>query len=157
MASIKPSPSQLYEDDYYAWVQDQVRALREHRTEDLDWENVAEEIEDLGMSVAWSVESHLETLVEYLLKLAHTHGIVRKRDARLRQGTVRLARFRIRRKLAQNPSLLSKLTELFVDAYRAGQIRALARMKLPEDAIPAASPWTIEQILDDSFWPSSAD
>ena len=41
----------LYEHDYYAWVQDQVRALREHRIEEVDWENVAEEIDDLGKSV----------------------------------------------------------------------------------------------------------
>jgi Domain of unknown function DUF29 len=34
---MKPPPSQLYEDDYFAWVQDQVRALREHRIEEVDW------------------------------------------------------------------------------------------------------------------------
>jgi hypothetical protein len=153
MASIKTTPSQLYEHDYYAWVQDQVLALREHRTEEVDWENVAEEIDDLGKSVTWSVESHLETLVEQLLKLTHTQGMAKARNARLWEGTVRLARFRIRRRLAQNPSLRSKLPELLADGYRAGQIRALATMKLPEDAIPGASPWTLEQVLDDSFWP----
>jgi hypothetical protein len=56
MTSIKPTAPQLYEKDYYAWVQDQVRALRGHRTEEVDWENVAEEIDDLGKSVGWSVE-----------------------------------------------------------------------------------------------------
>src|SRR6516165_4068907 len=120
MASIKPTPSQLYEHDYYAWVQDQVRALREHRIEEVDWENVAEEIDDLGKSVRWSVEGHLETLVEHLLKLAYAPGIVRTRNARLWQGTIRLARFRIRRALAQNPSLRSKMPEIFIDAYEAG-------------------------------------
>ena len=34
MASIRETPSQLYDRDYYAWVQDQVRALCEHRTEE---------------------------------------------------------------------------------------------------------------------------
>ena len=58
MSSLKPASSQLYDHDYYAWVQDQVRALREHRTEEVDWENVAEEIEDLGKSEKWSIESH---------------------------------------------------------------------------------------------------
>jgi hypothetical protein len=41
-------PTDLYERDYYTWTQEQARALREHRTEELDWANVAEEIEDLG-------------------------------------------------------------------------------------------------------------
>ena len=44
------SASQLYGRDYYAWVQAQADALRERRIEDVDWENVAEEIEDLGKS-----------------------------------------------------------------------------------------------------------
>jgi Domain of unknown function DUF29 len=157
MASIKPTPSQLYDDDYYAWVQDQVRALREHRTEEVDWENVAEEIDDLGKSVRWSVESHLETLVEHLLKLAYTQGMIRARNARLWEGTVRLARHRIRRRLAQNPSLRSKLAELFADAYGAGRIRAISRTKLPENSITATPPWTLEQALDDNFVPKPAD
>jgi Domain of unknown function DUF29 len=93
MASIKPTLSQLYEHDYYAWVQDQVRALREHRIEEVDWENVAEEIDDLGKSVRWSVESHLETLVEHLLKLAYAQATMRTRNAELREGTVRVARY----------------------------------------------------------------
>jgi hypothetical protein len=29
--------SNLYERDYYAWIQDQVRAMREHRIEEIDW------------------------------------------------------------------------------------------------------------------------
>jgi hypothetical protein len=157
MSSIKAIPSQLYDHDYYAWVQDQVRALREHRIEEVDWENVAEEIDDLGKSVRWSVESHLETLVEHLLKLAYAQEIVRTRNTRLWEGTARLARYKIRRKLAQNPSLRSKLAELFADAYGAGRIRALARMKLAESSIPATPLWPLEQILDDSFIPSPID
>ena len=156
MASIKPTSSHLYDMDYYAWVQDQVRALREHRTEEVDWENLAEEIDDLGKSVRWSVESHLETLVEHLLKLAYAREIVRTRNARLWEGTVRLARYKIRRKLTQNPSLRSILAELFADAYEAGQIMASAKMRLLENSIPDTPPWTLEQVMDDNFVPKPA-
>jgi Domain of unknown function DUF29 len=69
MTSMRNPSSDLYERDYYAWLQDQVRALREHRSEDVDWENVAEEIEDLGKSERRGISSHLATLVEHLLKL----------------------------------------------------------------------------------------
>jgi len=157
MASIKPSPSELYDADYYAWVQDQVRALREHRTEEVDWENVAEEIDDLGKSVRWSVESHLETLVEHLLKLAYTQGTMSARNDRLWQGTVKLARAKVKRRLAQNPSLGSKMDELFATAYKDGRTRMLSRIKLSEDTIPATTPWPLEQALDDSFIPSPID
>jgi len=50
MRPDKVTGAQLYDCYYYAWIQDQVDALRQHRIEDIDWENVAEEIEDLGKS-----------------------------------------------------------------------------------------------------------
>src|SRR5215471_1017496 len=117
MVSIKPTPSELYDTDYYAWVQDQVRALRKHRTEEVDWANVAEEIDDLGKSEQWSLESHLETLIEHLLKLAYSRGTIRTRNARLWTGAVKIARAKIHRRLAQSPSLRPKMVELFEDAY----------------------------------------
>jgi len=157
MAAMKPSPSQLYEDDYYAWVQHQVRAVREHRIEEVDWDNVAEEIDDLGKSVRWSVQSHLETLVEHLLKLAHTHETPTARNARLWTGSVKLARTKIRRQLRANPSLRPKLAELFEEAYEDGRTRMLASIKIPEGAIPVTSPWTLEQVLDDSFFPKPTE
>jgi hypothetical protein len=157
MASLKTKPSQLYEDDYYAWIEDQVRALREHSTEEVDWENVAEEIEDLGKSEKWSLESHLETLIEHLLKLMYTEAGVRKRNSRLWQGTVRLARSKIRRRLSQSPSLSGKMDELLAAAYQDGRTGMLARTKLPEHFVPATCPWTLWQVLDDAFVPKAAD
>jgi hypothetical protein len=157
MGSLKPNPLQLYDHDYYAWVQDQVRALREHRTEEVDWENVAEEIDDLGKSEKWSIESHLQTLIEHLLKLAYAKAAMGARNARFWQGTARLARAKIRRRLAQSPSLRSKIGELFAIAYEDGRTRMLSRINLPEDTIPPTSPWTLEQVLDDSFIPKPVE
>jgi Domain of unknown function DUF29 len=153
MASVKPSPSELYEQDYYAWIQEQVRALRERRTEAVDWENVAEEIEDLGKSEKRSIESHLETLIEHLLKLAYMRGLTRTRNARLWEGSASLARVRIRRLLDESPSLRSKLEQIFAAAYETGRIKALSAMKLPKESIPAATPWTLHQVMDDNFMP----
>jgi len=156
MASIKPTPSELYDTDYDAWVQDQVRALREHRTKEVDWKNVAEEIDDLGKCEQWSLESQLETLIEHLLKLAYSRGTIRTRNARRWTGAVKLARSKIRRRLAQSPSLRPKMVELFEYVYDDGRTRMLASVNLPEDAIPSSAPWTLEQVLDDSFVPKPA-
>lgn len=37
----------LYESDYHSWVLGQARALREHQGRNLDWENLAAEVEAL--------------------------------------------------------------------------------------------------------------
>jgi hypothetical protein len=88
MALPKIFYPELYEHDYYAWIREQVRALREHRIEDIDFENVAEEIEDLGKSEKRSVENHLETMLLHALKLSYAPGLSRDRNASLWENTI---------------------------------------------------------------------
>jgi Domain of unknown function DUF29 len=153
MASIKSPSSDLYEHDYYAWLQDQMRALREHRIEDVDWENVAEEIEDLGKSERRTVEGQLARLTEHLLKLQYARGMFRDYNARGWRGSVEGARFAIRKLLQESPSLRPRLAEMLVDAYHAGRIEALRDPGLSRDEVPTSSPWPLEQLMDDTFLP----
>lgn len=46
----------------------QAEALRRRSAHEIDWENVAEEIESVGKSEASELESRLEELLMYLLK-----------------------------------------------------------------------------------------
>jgi hypothetical protein len=61
----------LYDEDFYAWTQQQAEALRAHFKGDnrLDVEHLAEEVEDLGKSELHAVESFVEDVIEHLLKL----------------------------------------------------------------------------------------
>src|SRR5712692_12110911 len=153
MASIKPSPSQLYDHDYYAWIRDQVRALRDRRIEDVDWENVAEEIEDLGKSERRGIESQMARLVEHLLKLQYARATLLDYSARGWQLSVKGARIAIQKLLRESPSLRSRLAEMLVDAYEIGRIEALREATLPDDAVPESPPWAVELVMDPSFLP----
>ena len=57
-----------YEDDFFAWTQDQARLLREGKLTRVDAENVAEEIESMGKSDRREVKSCLRRLIMHLLK-----------------------------------------------------------------------------------------
>jgi hypothetical protein len=105
MASMRNSSSDLYERDYYAWLQEQARALRERRIEDVDWENVAEEIDGLSRSERRCISSHLATVVEHLLKLEYACDIFREYNARGWRVSIRAARRQIRKLLNESPSL----------------------------------------------------
>ncbi len=153
MASIRNSSSDLYERDYYAWLQDQVRALRERRIEDVDWENVAEEIDGLSKSERRGVIRHLATVVEHLLKLEYRRGILREYNARGWRVSVRSARRQVQKLLKESPSLRLQLVEMLVDAYEDGRIEALRERGLKEEILPTTSPWKIEKVMDDSFVP----
>src|SRR5487761_515981 len=109
--------AELYERDYYAWILDQVRALRERRTGDLDWENVAEEIEDLGKSEQRALESQLARLLEHLLKFGHAPAAMRRRNQQGWDISIEDARHKVRRSLEGSPSLRSRIGEIFDEAY----------------------------------------
>ena len=59
-------PDGLYERDVLAWSQHQADLLRRlgrgERVNDVDWTNIAEEIEDVGLSELHSVESFLNLI-----------------------------------------------------------------------------------------------
>jgi len=60
--------SSLYEEDYLAWIEQQVALLRAERTDDLDLGHLIEELEDLGRSEWRELENRLEALLAHMLK-----------------------------------------------------------------------------------------
>jgi hypothetical protein len=66
--------AELYDEDFYAWTQQQAQALRTHFKGDnrLDVERLAEEVEDLGKSELHAVESFIEHIIAHLLKLDYS-------------------------------------------------------------------------------------
>ena len=71
MSVLKEIPSSLntYDADLSAWAERQTALLRERRSDRLDWDNIAEEIESLGKSEVNELESRLAVLLEHLIKL----------------------------------------------------------------------------------------
>ena len=65
-------PDDLYDRDILAWSQHQAELLRRvargERVNDLDWEHVVEEIEDVGLSELHAVTSLLEQILVHVLK-----------------------------------------------------------------------------------------
>ncbi len=61
----------LYGEDFFAWTCDQAAALRARRSGEnaLDYDNLAEEIEDLGKAASRTCRSLVERIVDHLLKL----------------------------------------------------------------------------------------
>jgi hypothetical protein len=66
----------LYDQDFVAWSKQQAEALRTAArvgsNQSLDWENLAEEIEDLGKSARRELQSQIRRIVRHLLKLQHS-------------------------------------------------------------------------------------
>ena len=153
MASAALPPSELYERDYYTWIQEQVRALRERRVEDLYWPNLAEEIEDLGKSERRALKSRIAKLLEHLLKMAYASDRVWQSNSRGWELSLENAREAAGELVEENPGLRPFLNEIFASAYRTARRDALRALRMPNSAIPETPSWTLEQVIDNRFVP----
>ena len=141
----------LYECDYYSWALVNAAAIRERRLKDVDLDNLAAEIEDLGKSQESALESHLKVLLLHLLKLQYQP----RRSTRSWQLTVKEQRLALRKVLRRNPGLRgeARLREILNDAYQEARLAAARETRLKEECFPPDCPWTFQQVEDDKFFP----
>jgi hypothetical protein len=141
----------LYEQDFYAWANEQATLLRAGNLSAADIEHIAEEIESMGRSEQQQLENRLIMLILHLLKWRFQPNL-RGNSWRL---TVKEQRSRVARHLRKNPSLQGVLDETIADAYGDAIIGAERETGLPDSTFPAVCPWTFEQIMDATFWPEA--
>lgn len=137
-----------YSADPYRWSREQADILRRRAWDELDVENVAEEIEDVGNSREDQIESRLENLLCHLLKWRHQPERLPNKSWR---ASIVEARYRIARLIKKNPSLRAYPGECLAEIYPAGRAKAAA--ETGRDDLPEACPWAIEQVLDPNFLP----
>lgn len=137
----------IYEADFYGWSQEQAKFLRTGQLDQLDLENLAEEIEALGRQERRELRHQLAILVGHLLKWQHQPA---RRGASW-QSTLRVQRRELRRLLQENPSLKPYLSEAQTDSYDAALDLAIQETGL--DQFSPDCPYSIEQILDETFLP----
>lgn len=141
--------TQMYREDYRAWALQNAQLLREGRLDEIDIENIAEELEDMGGSKERELENRLGVLLMHLLKWAYQP----ERRGHSWQLTIEEQRRRIERLLRKNPSLKSKLGECFNDAYGDARLMAARETGLSKKLFPESSPFPLEQTLNDAYWP----
>jgi hypothetical protein len=109
MTQIATAPS-LYDRDYLLWTEDIVNKLQARDLDGLDFENLIEEIEDLGRSQKHKLRSHLTTLVEHLLKRCY---VPMANEFNGWERTIREQRRQIKWMTEASPSLTPYFREIF--------------------------------------------
>jgi hypothetical protein len=144
----------LYDTDIAAWSEQQAGALRRRAANELDWDNVAEEIESLSRSDKRAIRSRLAMICEHLLKW-HFQPDARSGSWR---GSVRAGRDKIADLIEESPSLADYPAAHLAGprgAYARGRCKAADETELV--GLPETCPWTIEQVLDHAFWPEPSE
>src|SRR5688500_17709766 len=138
-----PRQAPLYERDVYAWVQEQVRLLRAGRLTEIDAENIAEEILDVGRNEYDKMESALTVLLAHMLKW----DFQAKKRTRSWENTILEQRDRVETQLRDNPSLKARRNEAVKDGYRRGRLRASAETDMDLKEFPEACPYYWDAIM----------
>lgn len=143
------SNSTLYEQDFYAWANEQAKLLRSGQVSEADIAHIAEEIESMGRTEKRELVSRLTVLLIHLLKWEFQPTL----RCPSWRNSVRVQRIGLTSHLRDNPSLKSVLGDAIAEAYRVARIEAENETGIAEDAFPSACPWAFEQLMAEDFWP----
>jgi hypothetical protein len=144
---------QLYDQDFYAWANEQAGLLRAGRLSEADLEHIAEEIESMGKREKRELVSRLTVLLLHLLKWQHQPAF-RSTSWRL---TIEGQRNQLEDHLADNPSLKSSLDEATVSAYRNAILGAAQETGMDRSVFAVTCPWSFDQITDSTFYPEATN
>ena len=141
-------PDGLYERDALAWAERQADLLRrlaagERLNEAVDWPNVIEEVQDVGLSELRACQSLLEQALAHLLKL---HALPRSQAAGHWRDEVRAFLHDVQRRFTPSMRQRIGLDDLYGKA--AGRARAAAEdIGVTPRPLPDVCPFTLDELL----------
>ena len=135
----------LYDEDVIAWAEQQAALLRAGQWQQLDIDNIAGEIEDVGKSEKRALCHRMAVLVEHLIKCRYQPELCGSSWLR----TIREQRAQVRKLLRQSPSLRKLITDpdFAEEVWRDAVILAVREASL--DDLPELSPWTLDEALQE--------
>jgi hypothetical protein len=137
-----PPTRTRYEDDLYAWVQEQVALLQAGRVDEIDAANIAEELGDVGKSEFNSLASAVEIVLLHLIKWDQQP----ERRSRSWENSIAEHRDRIADILTDNPSLKRRQDDAVIRGYRHARRRTSSEMDRAIRLIAETCPYSWNDI-----------
>jgi hypothetical protein len=140
----------LYDQDFYAWVEQTAQLLQSHQWDAVDLENLIEEVVDLGKSQQRALQSALRLVLSHLLKWKYQP----ERRSQSWRITITRERLNIDELLAESPSLRRFLndTDWINTTYQRARREAMVETGLSEEKFAIACPFSVDEILDLDFY-----
>jgi hypothetical protein len=112
----------------------------------MDWDNLLEEIDDMGKSEKRSLESYLERLIAHVLKLQYWEA---EKERNYKHWKVEIINFRrrIKRLIKQNPSFNALLAEIYPEVFQDVVDAWSIEFDIPENSFIE-----LEQIMQEDFF-----
>jgi hypothetical protein len=142
---------QLYQQDYYLWLQTTLESIQDKKIEDIDWEHLVEEIEALGNEQRRKVDSFLKQLLIHLLLYKYW---IAEKDYCGKGWSLEIDNFRDELEfLLGAKSLYNYFLQEIDYIYPKAKKAAIKKTGLSADLFPLNCPFTPEEILDFDYLP----
>jgi hypothetical protein len=142
----------LYETDYVAWAEAQAAILRARGAgrSGLDYENLAEEVADLGKSEQHACRSQIANIIAHLLKIEFVGP-----PQTLPHWKGEILEFRSQLEERRTPTIDNRLRPQLAKIHARAIKGLLLRQILSEDDAAQALPngYTWDQIVDHDWYP----
>src|SRR5262249_3611185 len=126
---------------------------RARRLDQLDYQALAEELEDMGRSERRAVENYLRNLLLHLLKWA----VQTERRSGSWRDSIDTARDAIADLLRDSPSLRPHLPAVIIRQCERARRSAVNQTGMAEKNFPSKCPFTLDEILALTFFPSGSE
>jgi Domain of unknown function DUF29 len=138
-----------YDEDFFAWTEEQARLLRNGKMDELDMFNLAEEIEAIGHRDRRELDDRLENLIKELLKWRLDGGA----RCGYWRSEIRQKRYEIALIVEDSPSLREFAAGRMRLLYSKAREGLTQELELSQPDFPKECPFTVEQILAEDFYP----
>jgi hypothetical protein len=165
MEQTTQSLKELYEKDFYLWVMENLRLLKNKEYDLVDWENLLEEIEDMARRELRSLISFMAVILEHLYKWENFRD--REDMGHSWKKSINNARNELDTIFETYPGIRKKAAEELPTAWRIA-VRRLVRWfkedenhdlakkyfgRFPtEKDFPQECPYTFEQVMEYEPW-----
>lgn len=146
---MSAKPKSQYDTDFYAWAMETAKLIREHKLSEIDFENVAEEIESVGRSERRELLNRLALILQHLLKSQFQS----ERRGRSSRSTIMVQRRELMDVLADSPSLRHGLEDRLTLAYEKALFDTVNETGMNKNIFPTLCPYSLKQIFDYDFLP----
>lgn len=148
--SDPPAVEADYETDHALWYERQAALLRAGEFASLDIPNLIDELESMARRDGIELTSRLAVVLTHLLKWQMQPEAISSGW----MGTIDEQRDRVNRLLGLSPSLRRRLDEFAEKEFRRAVKKASRETRIPPDRFPSTNPFTVEQLLDEDYFPS---